>query len=469
MIQKGQVYQGVVTDIGADGEGIVKQDNFIVFVPYALVGEKIEYLVLKVSSKFAYGKLLDVLTPAEIRVRPKCSVFKKCGGCQLQHIKYANQLKIKEENVYKCFSKIAGLDVSVSPAVKSSNEYGYRNKLQLPVGSSENGAVIGFYANNSHRIVPIDSCPINPEWTTTIINCFKTYFAKNNIKGYNEVENKGDIREITVKEVDGNLIITVVSLNKTIPNVENLIEILLGSLKCKFSLFINHNNKKTNVIYGEDFNLIYGDKEYSAEAFGIKYKIGVQSFMQVNLDVCLKLYSSVKEYSEVTENTTVIDAYSGAGLMTALLATKAKKAYGIEIVKEAVNSADELAVNNGLSNKMTNILGKCEEILPDIIKMEREKGADICLVLDPPRKGVGIEVVNAINESLPDKIIYVSCKPSTLARDIGLIVGSLENINGEIKKVQNYTPRYSVEIVKPFDMFPQTKHVETIVCLRRYN
>ena len=157
MIQKGQVYQGVVTDIGADGEGIVKQDNFIVFVPYALVGEKIEYLVLKVSSKFAYGKLLDVLTPAEIRVRPKCSVFKKCGGCQLQHIKYANQLKIKEENVYKCFSKIAGLDVSVSPAVKSSNEYGYRNKLQLPVGSSENGAVIVFYANNSHRIVPIDS------------------------------------------------------------------------------------------------------------------------------------------------------------------------------------------------------------------------------------------------------------------------------------------------------------------------
>ncbi len=465
MLQKGQIYQGVVSDIGADGEGIVKKDNFIVFVPYALVGEKIEYLVLKVSSKFAYGKLLDVLTPAEIRVRPKCSVFKKCGGCQLQHVKYANQLKIKEDNIQKCFSKIAGLDVNVLPTFRSTNEYGYRNKLQLPVGMSDDGAVIGFYANNSHRIVPIDSCPINPDWTTTIIKCFKTYFALNKIKGYNEVENSGDVREITVKEIDGNLLITVVSLSSTIPNIQSLIEILSNALKCKFSLFINENNKKTNVVYGEDFNLVYGEKEYSAEAFGIKYKIGVQSFMQVNTDVCLKLYSVVKDYSGVNENTTVIDAYSGAGLMTALLAVKAGRAYGIEIVNEAVDSANELAVNNGLADKMTNICGKCEEILPQIIKSERERCSDICLVLDPPRKGVDIKVINAITENLPDKIIYVSCKPSTLARDVGLIVGSLTFENGELKKVKDYQQRYDINLVRPFDMFPQTKHIETLCVL----
>ncbi len=469
MLKKGCIYEGVIVDIGADGEGIIKQDNFIVFLPFGLVGEKVKYMVLKVSSKFAYGKIIEVLTPAEVRVRPKCAVFEKCGGCQLQHLKYVNQIKIKEENIHKCFKKIAGINVNVLPATKSSNEYGYRNKLQLPVGNSENGAIIGFYANNSHRIVPIDTCPINPDWTTTIIKCFKTYFVENNIVGYNEAENKGDVREITVKEIDGNLIITVVSLKESIPNVQGLIERLKCSLRCKFSLYINQNDKKTNVIYGERFRLVYGEKDYLFEAFGIKQKIGVQSFMQVNTDVCLKLYSAVKEYSDICDSTTVIDAYSGAGLMTALLASKANKAYGVEIIQEAVDLANELALVNGLSNKMTNICGKCEDVLPDLIEKERQSGANICLVLDPPRKGCDVKVVNAILKSLPDKIIYVSCKPSTLARDVGLIVGSLKLEDGEIKKVCDYTENYSVELVKPFDMFPQTKHVETLVVLNRKN
>ncbi len=467
MLEKNCEYEGIIADVGAEGEGVIKVDNCIVFLPYGIVGEKVRYKVLKTTSKFAYGKILEVLTPAEIRVRPQCKVFEKCGGCQLQHIKYANQLKIKEDNIAKCFKKIANLDVEIASTVKSVKEYEYRNKLQLPVGQGEEGAIIGFYANNSHRIVPIDCCPINADWTTIIIKSFKTYFAQNKIKGYNEVHNTGDVREVTVKEVGGNLMITVVSLTENLPNIKGLIEILKSNLKCQFSLFVNVNNKKTNVVYGDKFICVYGEKDYSIETFGIKHKMGVQSFMQVNNDVCLKLYTTVKEVSDLDEDTTVIDAYSGAGLMTALLSLKAKKAYGIEIVKEAVDCANELVDINALSNKITNICGKCEDILPSLIMEEKLYGNKICLVLDPPRKGCDIKVINSILQSLPDRIVYVSCKPSTLARDIGLIVGSLKETSGEIKRVEEYIQNYAIELVKPFDMFAQTKHVETLVVLRK--
>ena len=189
--------------------------------------------------------------------------------------------------------------------------------------------------------------------------------------------------------------------------------------------------------------------------------------MQVNTSVCHKLYSAVREGLKLNEKTTVIDAYSGAGLMTALLAQKAKKAIGVEIIKEAVDIADKLAIDNGLRDKITNYCGKCEELLPGIIKREKKENSDVAVVLDPPRKGVDIKVIKAILESDIDRIAYVSCLPSSLARDIGLIVGTLEEKDGEIKRVENPTLRYNIELIKPFDMFAQTKHVETLVVLSK--
>lgn len=467
MIRKNDEYIGVITDMGSEGEGVLKLDNLVVFLPFGLVGEKVKYKILKVSSKFAYGKILEVLTPAENRIRPKCAVFGKCGGCQLQHLRYQNQLKLKEENIEKCFSKIADINVEVKPAIKSGLEFGYRNKLQLPVGIVNGKTEIGFYAENSHRIIPIDDCPINPDWTKIIISCFKKYIADFNVSGYDEITHSGDLREITVKEIEGNLIITLVVLDKKPKGLDRLIDILSLNLKGEFSLYINYNSKKSNVIYGNDFELVYGKPHYIAEAFGIKYKIGVRSFMQVNNDVCLKLYSTVRDLIDADLHTTVIDAYSGAGLMTALLSVKAKNAYGIEIIDEAVKNANELALMNGLSDKITNYCGKCEDVLPNLIKEERAKGSKLCLVLDPPRKGCDLTVIDSIIKSDIEKIVYVSCKPSTLARDVGLLVGSLETQEGQIKKVKEYSPRYEITCVKPFDMFPQTKHIETVVCLEK--
>ena len=464
---KNQEKIGVVIALGMNGEGIVKDEDYTIFVPFALPTEKIKYKVLKVSKKCVYGKLLEVLTPAEERVRVKCKAFTKCGGCQLQHLRYSSQLSTKENNIKTCFSKIANLKVEVSSAVKGECEYRYRNKLQLPVRQTETGAILGFYAENSHRVIEIEDCEINGYYVQSIIKAFKRYFRECSVKGYDEQNHSGDIREITVKEVGDKLIITVVTLSRNLPHKEELLNILKEEIKQEFSLYQNVNSAVTNVIYGKDFILHYGKGEYQAEMFSIKYKVGVQSFMQVNTSVCHKLYSAVREGLKLNENTTVIDAYSGAGLMTALLAQKAKKAIGVEIIKEAVDIADKLALDNGLKDKITNYCGKCEELLPGIIKREKQENSDVAVVLDPPRKGVDIKVIKAILESDIDRIAYVSCLPSSLARDIGLLVGTLEEKDGEIKRVENPTLRYNIELIKPFDMFAQTKHVETLVVLSK--
>ncbi len=466
-MEKNKEYVGTVCAIGSNGEGIIKDNGAIIFVPYTLVGEKVKYKVLKVSSKCVYAKALEILTPAEMRVRAKCPVFTKCGGCQLQHVKYENQLSLKEQSIKDTFKKVANLDVEVLPAVSGDNEFRYRNKLQLPVCETKDGTVIGFYAENSHRVVPISDCPINAYWTKDIISAFTKYINENKVKGYNEQTNTGDLREITVKEIKGNLIITAVVCSPKLNGYDRLVEVLKEFVKLPFSLYVNVNDKQTNVIYGEEFKLVYGKADYTSEMLGIKYKIGVQSFMQVNNSVCSKLYSNVKAHVNANENTVVIDAYSGAGLMTAILAQNAKKAIGIEIVKEAVECADQLAKINKLDHKITNYLGKCEEILPNLIAKEKQENNDVCVVLDPPRKGCDIKVIHSIIESNIDKIIYVSCKPSTLARDVGLLIGTLGVQDGQVKRIENANLRYKIKLVKPFDMFAQTKHVETLVVLER--
>ncbi len=467
-MQKNEIRTGSVIDIGSNGEGIIKDEGQVVFVPFAITGEEVEYKVLKVDKKCAYGKLIRVLSSAKCRREPKCSVFNKCGGCQLQHIAYNEQLKIKEKSIKDCFRKIAGLEVEVNPSITGDDEFRYRNKLQLPVGKDlEGNTVIGFYANNSHRIVPINDCLINPEWTKTIIKVFSDFINRFNIEGYDERTFKGELREITVKEVKGKLIIVTVITTNKLRNSNELLELLKMNLDCEFSLFINVNNTRSNVIYGEKFIKVYGEDDFTATMLGIEYRIGVLSFMQVNSVVCEKLYSSVREKACLTKDTVVIDAYSGAGLMTALLSKGAKQAIGIEIIPEAVECANLLAIDNKLTDKIRNYQGKCEDILPDIIDKISSKNKDICLVLDPPRKGCDFAVINSIIKSDVDRIIYVSCLPSTLSRDIGLLVGSLEVKNGEIKKAENFTPRFRIESVQPFDMFANTKHVETMVTLRK--
>ena len=337
----------------------------------------------------------------------------------------------------------------------------------MPVSQTQNGTSIGFYAENSHRVIPITDCLINAVWTKDIISAFTKYIEEFSILGYDENTNSGELREITVKEIKGNLLITAVILKDNIRGLDRLVEIIKEYVKYPFSLYVNINKLGTNVIYGETFKLIYGKPDYTSEMFGIKYKIGVQSFMQVNDSVCAKLYSTVRTLINSDENTVVFDAYSGAGLMTAILAKNAKKAIGVEIIPEAVACANDLAKMNNLDSKIENHLGKCEDILPTLIEKEKQNNSNVSVVLDPPRKGCDIKVINAILKSDIDKIVYVSCKPSTLARDVGLLVGSLKQDGNAIVKAENYTPKYEITYARPFDMFAHTKHVETLVCLSK--
>ncbi|MBR2870024.1 MAG: 23S rRNA (uracil(1939)-C(5))-methyltransferase RlmD [Clostridia bacterium] len=467
MLNKNQEKIGIVTALSAEGDGIVKDEDKVVFVPFSIVGEKIKYRILKVTSKCAYGKLLEVIIPSSERAVPECKYFSKCGGCQLQHITYQKQLEIKRESIKNAFSKIAFLEVKPENVIIGENKFRYRNKISLPISQQGDKLNIGFYAENSHRVIDIDDCLINPEWTSVLIKCTREYMQKYSLKGYDEFTNKGDVREITAREVSGNLIITLVSLSKMVKGINDFVDILKQKLNKEFTLFLNYNPKNTNKIYGEEFFLIYGKAEQYGEMLGIKFPMGAQSFMQVNFSVCEKLYSKVNELVGNSENNVVIDGYSGAGLMTALLAKTAKKVYGIEIIPQAVEHANALAKENGLSEKIINYVGKCESIMPDIITKEKQKKSEITLVLDPPRKGCELSLIDAIIESDIDKIVYVSCKPTTLARDIGLLVGTLDRVDGQVKKSENPTCRYEIESVTPFEMFPETKHIETVVCLKK--
>lgn len=463
MISKNDELVGVVTAMGAGGEGIIKENGIVIFVPFSFLGEKIKYRVLKVKKNYAFAKIIEVLTPAEERVNPKCPLFKRCGGCQLQHVKYSVQLKMKSQTVQDCFHKIAGIDVSVPITARSTKEYGYRNKLQLPVADVNGETVIGFFAEKTHRVINTPDCPIT-EWAKDIIDIFNEYVKVCNVKGYNEEQGTGELRHIVVRGQDNNFIVTAVTNSHILRDAGYLIALL----KKKFdnvTLFHNINDKKTNVIFGDEFKLIYGEPRYFSEMQKIRYEYGVTNFLQVNRDVSEKIYRKAVELASPDGESTVIDAYSGAGLMTAMLASSAEKAIGIEIIPEAIECANKLAKINGLENKMENICGKCEEVLPELISNLKSDGKKITIVLDPPRKGCEYEVVEAVKNSNAEKIIYISCNPATLARDVGLIVGTLEKKDGEIVKAENPTNLYEITFIKPYDMFPQTKHVETLVCL----
>ncbi len=460
---KNENYVGVVSRLGSNGEGIVREKDCTVFVPYALPQEKIKYKILKIKKNVAFGKVVEVCTPAEERIRPKCPVYEKCGGCQLQHLKYKLQLKLKSQIVKDCFSKIAFIDAPVAPAVRSDLEYGYRNKLQLPVREDQFGCVIGFFAQNSHRVVPIKGCPIQPEWSNRIIATLKEFIEKNSISVYNDETCKGLVKHVVVRDVDGRLLITIVINGDFLPCFDELINLLKRDFP-KFSLFLNINKRNDNVVLTDEFVCLYGKKNVISSDLGVKFEIGPASFMQVNDGVRRKIYQDAIKASETDGDTTVIDAYSGAGMLTAIFAQRSKKAIGIEIIKEAVECADDLKIRNGLEDKMENINAACENVLPDILARERKTAKKCVLVLDPPRQGVDEKLIEAIKRSLPDKIIYISCSPQTLARDVGLLTGSLKR-NGEKLEKSDEGGLYELKSVRPYDMFPQTKHIETLVCL----
>lgn len=432
-----------VDSLGANGEGVCHYAGKVVFVPFALVGEEVLVHIIYDKKSFYVGKLIRVITPSKDRATPLCPYFSKCGGCDLQHLKYEETLKLKKQIVSDALYKYAGITVNVKDTVPSDKDYRYRNKFSFPVSEDKFGnPVIGMYKKNSHEIVEIEDCFLQSENAKTIIKLFKEYMIENKISAYNEETKKGIIKHIVVRESGNEFILTVVVTDKNFNNFEPLISKLSQKFK-SFGIFKNVNNLKNNVIFGNLDIFVHGIKSLQKEEFGILYEFNNRSFLQVNNYIKNEIYKKIIETISESEN--IIDAYSGAGLLSGILATKAKNVYGVEIVKEATADAEKLKQKNNLKN-LTNINGDCSVVVPELAK---KLGSNFLVVVDPPRKGLDEKVAHAILNSQPKQIIYLSCNPATLARDLKIFIA-----------------KYDIDFVQSYDMFPQTANVETLVCLK---
>jgi len=446
---KNEVLQLDIDSYGAFGEGVAHVDGFAVYIPYALVGERVETLILSVKKGYAYGKVLSVLSNSHDRRVPKCEHFTRCGGCDLQHLTYSAQLALKKQSVQKTLHNVAGIDISVDEVYPSDKEFDVRNKLTLPIAMDKTGVVLGFYSERSHRVVGINQCKLS-DWSEKLITCVTDWANRYSLSVYDERNKKGILRALTARVAGGVIMITLVVTREKVPYIDQL-KVALLSLYPNGIFYLNINSDDTNVVLGRKCIKIFGEDKLSSTALGVNYQLSPLSFAQVNDKVRDALYSLV--VSEIDESDIVVDAYSGAGVMSVLCAQKAQKVYGVEIVPEAVRDADYTARVNGVEDKVENIVGDCAVVLPTLFeKLKKQYDGKFTVILDPPRKGCDESVLGAVLACFPDKIVYVSCNPATLARDL-----------------KTLREKYSIKYVKPFDMFPQTKHVETLVCLTRVN
>ncbi len=441
MIKKNDILDVDIIDMGYNMEGIAKHDGVVLFVPFAIVGEKVRVKVINTKQKAYICKIVELLKPSPNRISPVCPYFSKCGGCQCQHISYDYALQLKKDLVQNAITHIAKQNIIVSDTVASDKIYGYRNKLALPVDPVTKK--VGMFKEYSHTVLPIMDCSIQEKWAKDYIDAINIFIAQNNISVYDETTGKGVLRHVVGRCYDEKYLFTIVINADKLDKVENLINILKEKFD-DFGLNININRQKSNLIMTDKFVHIFGRENIDICENDISYSINNASFFQVNNYIKNQIYSRV--FDNIS-NDIVIDAYSGAGLLTAMCAKKCKFAYGIEIVNEATVSADKLMKKNNIKN-MQNICGDSALVLPKLLNSIK---GDITLILDPPRKGCDERVIDAIVGTRPKKIIYISCNPSTLARDIYNLTTKCES--------------FRLVSVTPFDMFPQTKHVETLAIL----
>ncbi len=436
----------IIKNYGCNAEGVGNANGEIIFVPYALVDEKIDGTIIKANKNFAIAKILNISNPSKDRIVAPCPYFSKCGGCQLQHTNYENSLKIKTGIVQNAITNIGKIDFQVSNTIPSKLEYHYRNKISMPINPKTRK--LGMYRLSSHNIIDTDDCLLQKNLISSLIKIFNHYLSKTKCTIYDDATKKGLIKSLVAREIEDKILVTVVINGDDLKDKDMLIELLKQNFK-SFGLSLNINKLKNNVILSEDFVDVYGENQVEVIENGIKYNISNRSFLQVNDDVKQKMYQKI--FDEI-ENETVIDAYSGAGLLSAMMSKHAKMVYGIEIVYEATKLADNIKKINLIQN-LKNINGDCSIKLPKLLsKLKDEEKNNLTIVIDPPRKGCDRKVIEAIANVEPKKIIYMSCDPSTLARDLNILLA--------IKK-------YNIKSIEPFDMFPQTKHVETLAILTK--
>lgn len=449
MLKKNEEYIVEIIDNGFQGEGISKIDGMTIFVPNGIKGEKVKIKILKVTSKIAYAKILEIIEKSEYRISDlDCDTYSRCGGCALRHVNYKETLNMKKTAVETTLRKALGRELKVSEVLGMDNPYNYRNKLQYPVGIGANGnPVMGVFAERTHTIIPTTNCQIQDVLSQKIANDIFSFISNNNIKVYDEKTFQGSIRHIVIRvgKKTGEVMITIVSNTKVIEKEKELVEFITSKYSEVKTIVKNINSKNTNVILGKENHILFGEG-YIYDYLGkFKFKISPMSFYQVNQIQTEKLYSKAVEYAELTGKETVFDLYCGIGTIGIFASGNVEKLYGIETVPEAIEDAWQNAKENNLKNAEF-FVGDVEKTLPEFIK-ERNIIPDVVFV-DPPRKGCDKTALDTLLKIKPKRIVYVSCNPATLGRDLKIL-----------------EEKYEIKEVSICDMFPFTHHVESIALL----
>ena len=451
-VKKGDNIELQIAGLGSSGEGVGRYDGFTVFVHGALPEETVQAEIILVKKNYAIGKLIKIITASPDRVEPVCPVYAECGGCQLQHLSYSGQLRMKQQQVKDALTRIGHLDTEVLPVIGCSNPWNYRNKMQFPAASGAEGKIsIGCYAAATHSVIDTGSCMIQKEANNEVLTTVRKWMQRYSISAYDEKTGKGLVRHVMsrVGVHSGEVMAVLITSAYDIPHKKELVEWLTKYVPNLVSVVQNINKKPTNVVMGSKTRVLYGRTTITDSLGALSFNISAQSFFQVNSEQAEKLYNKALEYAALSGNETVVDVYCGTGTISLYLAKHAGKVYGIEIVAPAIEDAKKNAQDNNCSNAEF-ILGDAAEKLPQLLA---EGVKPDVVVVDPPRAGCEQKVLKAIADVEPQRIVYVSCNPASLARDLAYLSEC----------------GYKTMAAQPVDMFPMTSHVETVCLLSKFN
>lgn len=444
MINKDDVIDIDIDDITVEGAGVGRHEGFTVFVPKALPGETVSVKIIKVTKSYAVARLLEIKEPSEHRIKSFCASFEACGGCTLQHLSYEQQLKYKQRYVQQCFKRIGGIDIEEPEILAAENTRDYRNKASFPVSTVDGKTEAGLYAPRSHRLIATD-CPIQKPEINTVKNAIIKWANDKGVKAYDEEADKGILRHIISRQSSNGEVMAGVVVRERID--ESSLVSVLKKVDGVKTIVVNRNSKKGNAILGDREDVILGDGYITENYDGLSFRAGLSSFLQINHPQSVELYKTAIEYADITRDDVVFDLFCGIGTLSLLAAKRAKKVIGIEYLKTAVDNAKENTKINGIDNAEF-LAGDAGEMMPEGVKLA---GKPDILILDPPRKGCDSGLIEKITAIIPERIVYVSCDPATLARDAALFLSS----------------GYKLEKIKAVDMFPQTTHVECVIRLCR--
>ena len=452
-MQKNEIVKLNITSLTSDGDGVARTDDgVVVFVPDTAVGDVIEALILKVQKNVAFAKVSAVITPSPDRIASDCPVSQRCGGCVFRHISYEAELKAKRQKVLDAVTRIGKLSGSlVKDIIPSENIEGYRNKAMIPVGLDRDGNVVmGFYARHSHRIVPCEDCRLSPLIFNRIATDFADFISRRPYLVYSE-QNRGGIRHLYLRYAgtSGDVMVCIVAGKRTFDGDQALYDSLIEKYPAIRTITVNVNPEDTNVILGKRTYTVYGDGTITDTLCGLQFKLSPPSFYQVNRDQAERLYGVARQYAALSGDEVLLDLYCGTGTIGLSMAGSCKELIGVEIIPEAIENAKENARRNGI----TNARFLCGDAADAAEQLKGEGVDPDVIIVDPPRKGLTPALIATIAVMQPDRVVYVSCDPATLARDL----------------MQFTEQNYSVIEITPVDMFPRTAHVETVVLLRRKN